>query len=101
MLDFSRAWLPLIYQYGLGGLIFIVGIVFTLKSGSFTPRSNPKHKKWFSILILGYVWYLVMHGAWILAALGHEGLAMTGGLVVLVVAVLATWLTFHKSGRVA
>ena len=101
MLDFCHSWLPFIYQYGLGGVIFIVGIIFTLKSGSFTPKTNPKHKKWLSILILGYVWYLVMHGAWILAALGHEGWAAAGGVVLMVLAVVATWLTFHRSSGVA
>lgn len=101
MLDFSRSWLPFIYQYGLGGVIFVVGIILTLKSGSFSPRSNPKHKKWFSILILGYVWYFVMHGAWILAALGHEGWAVAGGCVVMVLALFATWLTFRRSNGVA
>lgn len=85
----------------MGGVIFIVGIFFTLRSGSFTPRTNPKHKKWLSILILGYVWYLVMHGAWILAALGHEGWAVTGGVVVMVLTLLATWLTLHRSSGVA
>lgn len=98
---FSHSWLPFIYQYGLGGIIFIVGIVLTLKAGIFSPKTNPKHKKWLSILILGYIWYLVMHGAWILAALGHEILAAVGGVIVMVLAVLATWLTFHRSRGVA
>ncbi len=94
---FSHSWLPFLYQYGLGGIIFIFGIVLTLKAGSFSPKTNAKHKKWLSILILGFVWYLVMHGAWILAALGHEGWATAGGVVVMVLAVIATWLTLHRS----
>lgn len=82
-------------------MIFIVGIFFTLKSGSFSPRTNPKHKKWFGILVLGYLWYFVMHGAWVLAALGHERMALTGGIIVMVLAVVATWLTFRRSSGVA
>ena len=78
-------------------MIFIIGITMTLKAHSFSPKTNPKHKKWLSILILGFVWYLVMHGAWILAALGYEVWAAIGGVIVMVIAVVTTYLTFHRS----
>ncbi len=101
MANFSHTWLPYLYQYGLGGVIFIIGIVMTLKATSFRPKTNPKHKKWLSILILGYVWYLVMHGAWILAALGYEFWAGVGAVIIMVLAVIVTWLTFHRTKGVA
>ena len=80
---FSHSWLPFIYQYGLGGIIFVFGLALTLKAGSFTPSTNPRHRKWLVVLILGYIWYFVLHGALTLAALGYERWAAAGSLVVL------------------
>jgi uncharacterized membrane protein YjjB (DUF3815 family) len=83
---FSHSWLPYIYQYGLGGLIFVVGLILTLRAGSF-DLSRPRHKKWLIVLLLGFVWYLVMHGAMTLAALGHEWTALIGATVVMAVSI--------------
>jgi len=69
MLDFSRVWLPFIYLYGLGGILFIAGIVITIKAGSF-DLGRFKHKKWMWVLLFGFVWYLMMHALMTLAALG-------------------------------
>ncbi len=94
---FSHSWLPFIYQYGLGGIIFVIGLVLTLKAGSFTPRTNPRHRKWLGVLIYGYIWYFVMHGALTLAALGHERWAALGGGAVLIVSGGVTMLWFRRS----
>jgi hypothetical protein len=88
---FSHSWLPYIYQYGLGAVIFIVGIVITLKSGSFIPRFR-LHRKWMSILILGFVWYMTLHGSLTLAALGHERMAILVAAVVMPLSIAATLL---------
>jgi len=81
---FSHSWLPYIYQYGLGALVFAIGLWITLRSGSFTP-SLPRHRKWLVVLLLGFVWYLVLHGALTLAALGHERTALIGAVAVMAV----------------
>jgi hypothetical protein len=94
---FSHSWLPFIYQYGLGGVIFVVGLVLTLKAGSFTPSTNPRHKKWLAVLVLGYIWYFVMHGALTLAALGHERWAALGATVIMGVAGVATLIWFRRA----
>jgi len=83
---FSHSWLPYIYQYGLGGLIFIIGMILTLRAASF-DLSHPRHKKWMIVLLLGFVWYLVMHGAMTLAALGHEWVALIGATVVMTISI--------------
>ena len=68
MLDFARTWLPFFYLYGLGGFLFVLGIIITIKAGSFDlKRFN--HKKWLWILIFGFVWYITMHMLLMLAAL--------------------------------
>jgi hypothetical protein len=89
---FSHSWLPYLYQYGLGALIFIVGMWITLKSGSFDP-AHPRHRKWLVVLVVGFVWYMVLHGGLTLAALGHERSAIIGGVAVMVVSIAlgAAW----------
>ena len=81
---FSHAWLPFIYQYVAGAVIFVVGLVITLRAGSFN-LSMPRHRKWLAVLVLGFVWYLVLHGALTLAALGHERTALIGAVAVMAV----------------
>ena len=66
---FSHSWLPFIYLYGLGGLLFVAGIIITLKSGSF-DLSRYAHRKWMWILLFGFVWYFTMHALMTWAALG-------------------------------
>ncbi|MEA3287435.1 MAG: hypothetical protein U9Q77_08685 [Candidatus Marinimicrobia bacterium] len=66
---FSHSWLPFIYLYGLGGILFLSGIFITLKAGSFDLKRH-SHRKWMWILIFGFVWYLTMHALLTWAALG-------------------------------
>ena len=52
MSHFSHSWLPYLYQYGLGAVIFVVGLVITLRSGSFDLRRKV-HRRWFGVLLFG------------------------------------------------
>ncbi len=67
-MPFSHAWLPYIYLYGVGGLLFGSGLIITIKSGSLDLK-RPGHKNWFVVLIFGFIWFMVMHALWNLAAL--------------------------------
>jgi hypothetical protein len=67
-MPFSHAWLPYIYLYGVGGLLFGSGLIITLKSGSLDLK-RPGHKAWLAILLFGFIWFMVMHALWNLAAL--------------------------------
>ena len=71
MLDFSRIWLPFIYLYGVGGIIFILGMVLVLRSRSLNLKRR-YHRIWLFILFLGFAWYVVLHSTVSLAALGYE-----------------------------
>jgi len=71
MLDFSRTWLPFIYLYGVGGIIFILGMVLVLRSRSLNLKRR-YHRIWLFILFLGFAWYVVIHSTVSLAALGYE-----------------------------
>lgn len=78
-MPFSHAWLPYIYLYGVGGLLFGSGLIITLKSGSLDLK-RPGHKNWLVILIFGFIWFMVMHAVWNLAAL--EILSLKAALLI-------------------
>jgi hypothetical protein len=65
---FSHSWLPFLYLYGLGGLLFTAGIIITIKSGSLDLK-NISHWRWFWTLIFGLIWYMSLHASLTLAAL--------------------------------
>jgi len=98
---FSHSWLPYIYQYGLGGVIFLVGLYLTIHAGSFSPGRDPRHRKWLGVLIFGYIWYAVLHAALTLAALGHVVLAMVGGGLIIFLSLVAMMIWFRMTGREA
>ena len=80
---FSHSWLPFMYQYGLGGLLFIAGIMITIRSGSLNPNKI-SHWRWFWALIFGLVWYMCIHASLTLAALGSVNFAfiLMGSLII-------------------
>ena len=67
-LSFARTWLPFIYLYVAGGIIFFGGILLIFKAKSIKIR-RATHKKWFIVLLFGYFYYLALHGILTLAAL--------------------------------
>ena len=71
MFDFSRTWLPFIYLYGVGGIIFLLGMFLILKSDSLNLKRR-HHRIWLFILFLGFAWYVVIHSTVSLAALGYK-----------------------------
>lgn len=54
-------WSPFLYQYLLGGLIFVIGLWIIRVSGA-CDFDRPGDRKWFWLLIFGYAWYAGMHG---------------------------------------
>ncbi len=82
-MPFSHAWLPYIYLYGIGGLLFTIGLIVTIKSGSLDLKRQ-HHRNWLLILLYGFIYFMVMHALWNLAAL--EILSLKTSLFL--------WLTF-------
>ena len=64
---FERAWLPYLYLYGAGGLLFAVAVGLVLRSGSLDLRLA-RHRRWLALLVAGLLWYALLHLAGILAA---------------------------------
>ena len=85
-MNFTHTWLPFIYLYGLGGILFVFGIIITIKSGSF-DLSRKAHKKWMWVLLFGFVWYLMMHALMTLAALGTISVYTVPVILLLMVAI--------------
>lgn len=67
-MGFVRTWLPYLYLYGVGGLLFLVGMVLVLKHRSLNLELR-RDRMWLGVLLFGFVWYAFMHLAVILGAL--------------------------------
>ena len=67
-LSFARTWLPVIYLYGAGGIIFVGGMFFIVKAKSIN-FNLPTDRRWFKVLIAGFLYYFGIHGFLTLAAL--------------------------------
>ena len=93
---FSHSWLPFMYLYGLGGLLFIAGIFITIKSGSLNPNKL-SHWRWFWTLIFGLVWYMCIHASLNLAGLGLVNFAFILMAAVIIVSIFgAYWVMNSK-----
>jgi len=87
---FSHSWLPFMYLYGLGGILFISGILITIRSGSL-DLSSISHWRWLWTLIFGLVWYMSIHASLILAALGFVNFAFMIMVLVIIVSSFVTY----------
>ena len=70
MLDFSRTWLPFIYLYGVGGIAFLIGMSLIIKTNALNLSSS-RHKNWFLILLLGFIYYAGIHAVFTLMAMQY------------------------------
>jgi hypothetical protein len=61
-------WITYLYQYGVGGLVFALGLFLIVRSGS-CDLTRRNERIWFIFLLVGYLWYAGLHLLWTLAAL--------------------------------
>lgn len=59
-----RPWLPWIYQYSVGGLLFVVSIWLAARAGAF-DRSRYSHRMTLGALCAAFVLFMTIHAAWI------------------------------------
>lgn len=64
----SSIWSPFIYQYTVGGLFFVLGIVTVLKARA-VDLKRASERRWLVIVLLGLVFYFSIHLGIYLAAL--------------------------------
>lgn len=100
-MPFTHTWLPYIYLYGVGGLLFLIGVLVVVKSGSLDLKKS-SHRMWLVILFFGMVWFMVMHALWNLAALEVLSLKTSAilWLIFMVVTLGTGYLKYGKRGRV-
>jgi hypothetical protein len=70
-LPFDRTWLPYIYLYGVGGILFLVGIIIILRYKAINLKFR-RHRKWMFVLISGFIWYALIHAVLILIGQGGQ-----------------------------
>jgi hypothetical protein len=58
-------WLPYIYQYVVGGFFFFLAIGVAYYKGVFR-FDRSADRRMIRMLVLGFVFYASLHGAWIL-----------------------------------
>ena len=63
-----QAWIPVLYQYLVGGVVFTLGIWLILAKGSCVPGRGDD-RLWLGMLIIGFFVYLGMHLGWTALAL--------------------------------
>ncbi len=70
-MDFAQTWLPFLYLYGVGGIAFVLGMWLIVKKSALR-LSFSRHKKWFWILLYGFVFYAGIHALFIFLAIGSQ-----------------------------
>jgi hypothetical protein len=68
MPSFSHSWLPFIYLYVGGGIIFFSGMYMIQKSKALDLRLN-RNKWWRKVLYFGFFYFLIIHAVLIITAL--------------------------------
>jgi len=61
-------WWPYLYQYGVGLVIFLIGLVLIIKYKA-CVLARAQDRFWFGVLLFGFCWYAGLHLLWYLAAI--------------------------------
>ena len=72
-------WWPYVYQYGVGLIIFLIGLWLILGYKS-CVLSRRQDRFWFGVLIFGFLWYAGIHLLWYLAAIHINPSVGQGGV---------------------
>ena len=59
----DSAWATYIFQYIVGGIVFVFGLWVCMRSGD-VRYANADDRGFFWILIAGFALYLAAHGLW-------------------------------------
>ena len=60
-------WIPWLYHYGVGGLVFAAGVTIALRSGALRPAHRPD-RRLLAVLGLGLLAFMGGHALWIALA---------------------------------
>ncbi len=68
MISAVSIWMPLIYQYGVGGVVFLIGLTLVLRSQACDIRRR-SDRFWLFVVVGGMALYFGVHLAVYLLAL--------------------------------
>ncbi|MBD3236536.1 MAG: hypothetical protein GF330_07520 [Candidatus Eisenbacteria bacterium] len=74
LLGLPDHWLTYLYQFGVGGIFFLAGLLVIIKTGACDLRIRAD-RIWFSALIIGFVGLATVYALWILAAVSIPTIA--------------------------
>ena len=57
-------WIPWLYQYGVGGLIFFATITLAIRSRALR-LADRADRRLLAVLLAGFFMFLAIHGLWI------------------------------------
>ncbi len=60
-LGVANPWTAYLYQYAMGGLVFVIGLIVIRTSGA-CDFDRPGDRTWYRVLVFGYFWYAALHG---------------------------------------
>jgi len=61
-------WLSFFYLYGVGGIIFFIGIRLIKKTGALNLKLK-RHRFWYKVMIFGYFYFVALHAFFIILGL--------------------------------
>ncbi|MEX0325662.1 MAG: hypothetical protein AB3N33_06200 [Puniceicoccaceae bacterium] len=64
----DNPWTSYLYLYGFGAGFFMMGIFIILRTGA-CQLDRGHDKIWFWVLMLGFIFFAVVHALWIVASL--------------------------------
>ena len=64
----ANPWTSYLYMYGLGFVVFFIGLVTIRKSKACLPGRG-RDGFWYKVLIGGFVMFATLHGTWVALAL--------------------------------
>lgn len=67
-MSIPQYWWPFLYQYGVGLVIFAVGLLIILRHRA-CNLARQQDRFWLGVLLFGFCWYAGIHLLWYLAAL--------------------------------
>ena len=70
-------WLTYLYQFGVGGLFFLGGVIVILKTGAYNLKTKAD-RTWFSALIIGFLALAAVYAFWIYISVSTPTQAYNG-----------------------
>ncbi len=67
-------WLNYFYQFGIGGLFFVAGLMLIVKTGACNLKVKAD-RTWFTALILGFVFLASLYAVWIYVSVATPSVA--------------------------